>query len=449
MLSVREAGSYIRFRVTLVAATAALVATTIGSVLFVLSLHRSLEAGLVSTARQEVAAIRAQLANGASPQQVVITGRDDVVVQLVAGDGTVIASDHQATLAQPLLPFPGVAQDLDVPGQRDHYTVVAQRITEDDQVRVVVVARSTEQTDRARDATALLLAFSVPVVVALLAAIVWVSVGRALRPVEAMRREADAITSAHLDRRLALPPGDDEIPRLAATLNEMLDRIDLSHRLQRQFVSDASHELRSPLAVIRQSAEVARAYPDRVEVAGLADDVLAESQRLETLVTALLLLARLDDAAGPVADDLVDVDDLVLAEVTRTGRSGPDVPVDVSQVSGGQVRGSEILLAQVVRNLVDNARRHAESQVWVQLTERDGWVEMFVDDDGAGVPAEQREHVFERFVRLDVSRAREAGGAGLGLAIVRTIAERSGGSVELGSAPAGGARFSVRLPAAD
>ncbi len=448
MRSLREARSYIRFRVTLVAATAALVATTVGSVLFVLTLHRSMEAGLVSTARQEVAAIRAQLADGVSPQQVVITGRDDIVVQLVDGDGVVVASDHRATLGQPLLSQAGVARDLHVPGQRDHYTVVARRIAEDDQVRMVVVGRSTEQTDRARDTTALLLAFSVPVVVALLAAIVWISIGRALRPVEAMRREADAITSAHLDRRLALPPGDDEIPRLAVTLNEMLDRIDLSHRLQRQFVSDASHELRSPLAVIRQAAEVARSYPDRVAVGGLADDVLAESQRLESLVAALLLLARLDDADGPEADDLVDLDDLVLAEVARVGRSGARVPVDVSQVSGGQVLGSEILLAQVVRNLVGNAVRHATSQVWVRLAERDGWVEMFVDDDGAGVPAELREHVFERFVRLDEARAREAGGAGLGLAIARTIVELSGGTVELGSAPAGGARFSVRLPAA-
>jgi signal transduction histidine kinase len=449
MRSLREARAYIRVRVTAVAATATLVAITLGSVLFVLSLHQSLEADLLSTARQEVSAIRAQLRDGASPQQVVITGGDDVVVQLVGPDGRVVASDHRATLRLPLLSVPGVGNDLRVPGQADRYTVVAQRIPEDDQVAMIVVGRSSEQIDSARDTAALLLLVAVPVVVALLASIVWLSVGRALRPVEAMRREAGAITSTHFQRRLAVPPGDDEIPRLAATLNEMLDRIDQSHRLQRQFVSDASHELRSPLTTIRQTAEVARSYPDRVTVPGLADDVLAESHRLETLVAALLLLARLDDADGPESDDLVDLDDLVLQEVGRAARSTGAVPVDVSRVSGGQVRGSAILLAQVVRNLVDNAARHAKSRVWVSVVERDGWVEMCVDDDGAGVPVDQREHVFERFVRLDEARAREVGGSGLGLPIVRKIVEISGGAVELGAAEAGGARFSVRLPSAE
>ncbi len=449
MTSLRGAGAYIRVRVTVVAATAALVATTVGSVLFVISLHRALEAGLVSTAREEVSAIHAQLDRGVRPGQVVITGGNDVVVQLVAADGHVLASDHPAATGRPLLAHQGVKHDLSVPGQDDRYSVVARRIRDHPSVSLVVVGRSTEQTVRAVHLTAVLLAVSVPVVVALLALIVWVSIGRALRPVESMRREADAITSAHLDQRLALPPGDDEIARLAVTLNEMLDRIDLSHRLQRQFVSDASHELRSPLAAIRQTAEVARAYPDRVTLAGLADDVLTDSQRLESLVTALLLLARLDDSPDAVGDDLVDVDDVVLEEVGRASRAPSSLPIDVSQVSGGQVRGNPVLLAQVVRNLVENAQRHAASRVSVSLRERDGLVELCVDDDGAGVPVAERNRVFDRFVRLDEARAREAGGAGLGLAIVRMIVERAHGSVELGSAPMGGARFVVRLPAED
>jgi signal transduction histidine kinase len=312
----------------------------------------------------------------------------------------------------------------------------------------VIVGRSTEQADRARDIATLLLTFAVPVVVAFLALIVWLSVGRALRPVEAMRREADAITSAHLHRRLAIPAGHDEIPRLALTLNEMLDRIDESHRVQRQFVSDASHELRSPLSTIRQSAEVARGYPDRVPVTRLADDVLSESGRLENLVDALLLLARLDDTDGVPHEkqaDLVDLDDLVLAEVKRV-RSSANVRVDVSAVSGGQVRGNEILLSQVVRNLVDNAVRHAVSLVSVSVREHAHRVEMSVEDDGKGILPEDRELVFERFVRLDGARAREAGGAGLGLAIVRKILDVSGGSVRLDESSMGGAKFTVFLP---
>jgi signal transduction histidine kinase len=438
----------LRVRVTSVAAVTALVATTVGSVLFVLSLHHSLEAGLVSTARQEISAIDAQLAQGVPAQQAVITGGDDVVVQLVDGNGTVVASDHKATMAHPLLAESGTKHDARVPGQSDRFTLVSRTTDEADGVRLIVVGRATEQADRARDVTALLLALSVPVVVALLALIVWMSVGRALRPVEAMRREADAITSAHLHRRLALPPGHDEIPRLAITLNQMLDRIDQSHRLQRQFVSDASHELRSPLSSIRQSAEVARSYPDHMSMEGLAEDVLSEGSRLEGLLNALLLLARLDDSDQPLGDDLielVDLDDLVLEEVERVRRSS-GVRVDVSGVSGGQVRGNAILLAQVVRNLVDNAVRHAQTAVQVSVHERGDGVKMVVADDGVGIAAEDRERVFERFVRLDEARNREAGGAGLGLAIVRRILDVSRGTVRLDQSSMGGARFTVTLP---
>jgi signal transduction histidine kinase len=440
--------AYVRVRVTSVAAATALIALTVGSVLFVLSLHRSLEAGLVSTARQEISAIDAQLADGIPPAQAVITGGDDVVVQLVSTGGTVVASDHKSTLSRPLMSRPGTRHDVRVPGQDDRFTMVARSTSRSGPVRLVIVGRSTEQVERARNTSILLLTISVPVVVALLALIVWMSVGRALRPVEAMRREADAITSAHLDRRLALPPGHDEIPRLAATLNEMLDRIDQSHRLQRQFVSDASHELRSPLSTIRQSAEVARSYPDRVSLEGLADDVLSESSRLEGLVNALLLLARLDDSERLLPDqlvDLVDLDDLVLEEVDRI-RWSTQIHIDVSGVSGGQVRGNAILLGQVVHNLVDNAVRHAAATVCVSVQEQGENVEMVVEDDGIGIPDADRERVFERFVRLDEARTREAGGAGLGLAIVRRILEVSGGSVELGVSPSGGARFSVTLP---
>jgi signal transduction histidine kinase len=445
---IRRPRGQVRARVTFVAAAAALVATAVGSLGFVLSLRHSLEVGLVSNARQEISAIRAQLANGVRPQQAVITGGDDVLVQLVGADGQVIASDHRSTASDPLLTEPGSRTRAHVPGQHDRYTIVAQSITGAHDVRLVVVGRSTEQADRARNVAAVLLSFSVPVVVAFLALIVWISVGRALRPVEEMRREADAITSAHLHRRLAIPPGHDEIPRLALTLNEMLDRIDRSHRLQRQFVSDASHELRSPLSTIRQSAEVARSYPDRVPVPRLADDVLSESNRLESLVDALLLLARLDDSEGAVEQnlaELVDLDDLVLDEVRRL-RSSTDVTIDASGVSGGQVRGSAILLAQVVRNLVDNAVRHARSRVCVSVRELQHRVELSVEDDGVGIAPEDRDRVFERFLRLDEARAREEGGAGLGLAIVRKIVDVSEGSVRLDDSSMGGARFTVILP---
>jgi signal transduction histidine kinase len=198
--------------------------------------------------------------------------------------------------------------------------------------------------------------------------------------------------------------------------------------------------------VIRQSAEVARDYPDRVSLSGLSADVLTESRRLEHLVDALLLLARLDEGVVLGTED-VDVDDLVLSAVAGVGPLRGGLGLDLTHVSSGQVHGNPILLAQVVRNLVDNALRHARSEVAVSLREWQGRVELYVDDDGDGIPPEERDRVFDRFVRLDEGRARDEGGSGLGLAIVRRIVELHDGTVSLGASPLGGARCSVVLPA--
>lgn len=434
--------SSVRFRVTAAAMLVAVVVVTIGATLFVSSLRSALEKGLVTSAEQQVAVVQAQLNQGESPAQAVVTGRNDVIVQIIVGN-QVLASDHPK-LTIPLRTTAGEARGVKVASLHDKYVVVSHTATGGG--RTIVVGRSTEQVEDATAAAALLLAVSVPVGLGLLALAVWLSVGRALRPVEAMRREADAITSAHLDRRLPIAAGDDEIPRLATTLNEMLDRIDASQRLQRQFVSDASHELRSPLAALRQLAEVARDYPGRVSTADLAGDVLAEEQRMAELVSSLLLLARVDDRPDSLRSHPIDLDDLVLVEARRL--RPPDGPrIDVSGVSAGQVSGDAVLLGQVVRNLLANAIRHARSVVLVGLTEQGDRVLLVVDDDGAGIPPEERARVFERFVRLDEARARDHGGAGLGLAIVRKVVEAFGGTVTVDDSPQGGARFSVSLPA--
>jgi signal transduction histidine kinase len=306
----------VRLRLTLIASVFVLLVTAVGSVVIVAMISHTISHSLVDSARQDAEAIDAQLRRGVSPAAAATTGRTDVVVQLLAADGTVVASDRPARLEVPLRTTPGVTESAVVPGLNDTFTVVAMRAKGSDGVALIIVGRSTEQRNETRAETAGILAVAVPLVVLALGLILWLSVGRALRPVELMRDEAGTITAAQLRRRLPVPDGDDEIPRLARTLNEMLDRIDEGQRLQRQFVSDASHELRSPLAVIRQAAEVARDYPDRVGTKALADDVLAESERLEQLVSALLLLARLEGDDRAVSE-VVDLDDLVLAEVAR------------------------------------------------------------------------------------------------------------------------------------
>ena len=167
---------------------------------------------------------------------------------------------------------------------------------------------------------------------------------------------------------------------------------------------------------------------------------------MQRLVEQLLLLTRADEGAVAAQRREVDLDDLVLTEARRVRRTGLDV--DGSGIATARVRGDEAALAQVVRNLVDNAARHATARIGLGVHEADGTAEVVVDDDGAGIAAADRERVFERFVRLDESRARDAGGSGLGLAIVREIVRAHGGSVAIGTSPWGGARVTVRLPTA-
>ncbi|MCW2856727.1 MAG: ATP-binding region, ATPase domain protein [Marmoricola sp.] len=435
----------VRIRVTLVAALFVLLVTAVGSIVVVAVIGHTVDYTLIDSARQDAAAIDAQLARGVTPAAAATTGRNDVVVQLLNASGVVIASDRPDELTVPLRTTPGENNTQDIPGGHETYTIVAQASKANRNVRLIIVGRSTELRDDTRAETARTLAVSVPLVVLALAMIVWLSVGRALRPVEVMREEADQIHAAHLARRLAVPAGSDEIPRLARTLNEMLDRIDESQRSQRQFVSDASHELRSPLAVLRQSAELGLAHPELVSQESLADDVLHETARLEDLVSALLLLARVEShTAGPI--EPVDVDDVVLVEVARIRDTGTAVHIDVSALSAGRTTGSTVLLGQVVRNLLDNAVRHATGRIEVGLHQHGHVMVLRVDDDGSGIAARDRESVFERFVRLDEGRARDEGGSGLGLAIVRTIVTSLGGTVRVVDAPLGGARFEVMLP---
>jgi signal transduction histidine kinase len=280
---------------------------------------------------------------------------------------------------------------------------------------------------------------------AVVAVTTWFVVGRALAPVEAIRAEVDAISASALHRRVPDPPADDEIGRLSTTMNRMLDRLERAQARQRRLVSDASHELRSPVAAIRQHAEVALAHPDRATTTELATTVLAEDLRLQRLAEDLLLLTRADEHTLALRRRPVDLDDLVFDEARRLrGVSG--LRVDTARVSAGRVEGDAAGLRRVLRNLGDNATRHANRRVAFSLAERDGVVLLEVDDDGPGVPEADRERVFERFVRLDDARARDDGGSGLGLAIVAELVAAHGGTVTLASSPIGGTRVEVSLP---
>jgi signal transduction histidine kinase len=282
----------------------------------------------------------------------------------------------------------------------------------------------------------------------------WFLTGRALRPVAAITDQVAEITSGKLDGRVPEPGTGDEIGVLARTMNRMLERLERSDRQRRQFVSDASHELRTPLAVLRSEAEVARRAPDTTTVADFGRVVIGETNRLETLVEDLLSLARADErklaGARTAAPVELDVDDVVLNEAERTRR----LPIDRSQVSAGRVIGRPDDLARAVSHLLDNAARHGEMQVAVGVRTEPGadgstsQVRIWVDDDGAGIPDEDRERIFDRFHRLDEARTRDRGGSGLGLAVVAETAAAMGGTVRAETSPTGGARIELVLPAA-
>ncbi|MEU0377879.1 HAMP domain-containing sensor histidine kinase [Streptomyces cyaneofuscatus] len=285
-----------------------------------------------------------------------------------------------------------------------------------------------------------------PLLLAVVAGVTWLVTRRALRPVEGIRREMAAITASEdLARRVPEPGSRDEIAALARTTNETLTALEASVERQRRFVADASHELRSPIASLRTQLEVAEAHPALLDLPG----AVADTVRLQVLAADLLLLARLDAGEKPGAARL-EVGALVREEVSqRTGdRIAVTVEVEAAEGASYEVNGSRGQLARVVGNLLDNAQRHAESLVAVRVAADGAGVRVEVRDDGAGVPEDERERIFERFVRLDDARSRDDGGAGLGLAIARDVATRHGGTLTVHRAPEGGAAFRLQLPRA-
>lgn len=430
----------VRNRTTLAAVLVVGVVLTVGSAVFVRLVEDAFVGNVTSTAERDAESTADLLEASGGTRLPEI---DDALQQLFDAAGARVATSEDADLLT--LPHVDAPARALIDG-RDHILVTRAATIAGADYEVRVALPLDEPLAATRTVSNLLL-IGVPALLLLLAAVTWLIVGRALRPVDTIRREVDAIGAGDLGARVAEPRTDDEVGRLARTMNRMLARLEASARAQRQFVSDASHELRSPLASLRQHAELARSYPDRIDVDELAGVVLDEGARLQDLVESLLLLTRLDENAGAVVRNPVDLDDLVLAE-TRRMRDAGTVAIDASGVGPARVAGDERMLARAVRNLTDNAARHARSAVAVAVHARDGEVELIVDDDGSGIPADDRARVVERFVRLDEGRARDAGGSGLGLAIVAEVVRAHGGSLRIEDAPLGGARFVVRLPAA-
>jgi signal transduction histidine kinase len=437
----------IRGRTTAAAAAIVGVALTLGGLLLVLALRHALTGEATTTARLRADRIVSSLDAGARPADIPLADEEDWLAQVIDSAGTVVVATPRLAGHPPLSRL------------RSGESAVADRLPTSDGCPCMVVASSAaagrylvvvaQTMDPVTEGTALLaalLAAGIPVLVALVAVSAWITVGRVLAPVDAIRHQVGEISDRDLTRRVPQPTGADEIARLAGTMNEMLARLETAHERQRRFVSDASHELRSPVAAIRHELEVALADPDAVDVRRMATDLLAEAQQQQRLVDDLLELARADERPTRRRSEVVDLDDLVLAEARRVRERG--IPVDASGIGAGRVNGDPAGLARMMRNLVDNAMRHAESTVRLSLGEvGDGTVRMVVSNDGAPIAAADRARVFERFTRLDDSRSRQDGGTGLGLAIVAEIVAAHEGAIRVDDA-GGWTGFVVDLPRA-
>jgi signal transduction histidine kinase len=241
-----------------------------------------------------------------------------------------------------------------------------------------------------------------------------------------------------------VPDRRDEISALAVTMNEMLSRLQAGHQAQQRFLGDASHELRSPLTTIISGLEVARAHPELLDAELATNTLLPEAHRMRLLIDDLLVLLRADEHSLMLRKEPVALEELAEVEARRARRSvGCTIHTDISPAC---LIGDSAALSRVIRNLVDNAVRHAKSRIDIETGSRDGIATISVSDDGPGIAPAERSRVFERFVRLDSDRARSSGGSGLGLAIVAELVAAHGGTVSILDRPGGGTTVNVKLP---
>lgn len=455
----------VRFRITVLATLVVFVVLTATGIGLVVSQRELLTDGVDASLHQRADEIESLLHDDPDSAFTRSWGGptdEDNLTQLVSSDGRVLK--QSANIADETNPVadgpasPGAGDDTrtlkNLPlDDDDAFRLLSRTVVTDadevadDGIVVIHVATDIDDIHEGSEVLTDLLFWTIPLVTGLLAAVVWWLTGRTLRPVEAIRSQVAMMGGTDLDCRVPEPPTDDEIARLARTMNAMLARVEDAQHRQQRFVADAAHELRTPLTRIRSDLEVDKAHPEKADLPATQDRLLEEALGMQDLMDDLLHLARSDAGAGGADFMAVDVDDLVLREARRLRDRGR-VEVDVRGVSAAQTQGDSAQLVRMLRNLADNAERHAGSTVRFTLAEEGDDLVLVVADDGPGIPEADRERVFERFTRLDAARARTDGGAGLGLSIVHEIVARHHGTVRA-VAPDGdvGARLEVRLPA--
>ncbi len=424
--------SSIRVRLTVSSIVIVGIVLSVAGTALVTVQHRSLHDSAVNRALSESQSIGLALSYGTSVAKAATLGTD---LQFVNKKGTIIG--HSASLlGQPRVSnqIPALTVNRVVPvnpnfpDQSSVAAIGAMTVLTSEGTVTVYSVSNAGQMKAAESSTIRELYFILPTILLVIGALTWLLTALALRPVDRMRRRVDAIGEEEINARVETQPGDDEIARLAHTLNELLERLDTARIRQRSFVSDASHELRSPIASLLATVQVAQRYPERVDWTQICEVVTAEGNRLSRLVDDLLLLASGDERALVIKLDPIDLDELVLREVDRVRLLG-EISVNASSISAARIEGDQVMVEGAIRNLMDNACRYAADVITVGLRMDVDVAVLTVADDGPGLGSEDPDVLFERFARLDRSRQRRSGGAGLGLAIVAAAAKAHGGSV--------------------
>jgi len=462
----------LRGRVTLIAALGLLVALIAGDLLLLNALRDSLTRSVDDTARSGAAEVAALINADRLPNPVPVAA-GTVSIQVLGPSGRIVNVSPGADRLVPVVApaqaaaLANSATAIEVHGAPfDMPSLLRVAVVRAAGGELVIAAVPDSSAEDSLTVVAHALIFGTPVLFIVFVGAIWLAVGSTLRPIDLLRRGAARVTGAGVPADLPVPEARDEVRLLALTLNDMLSRLAAAQQRQRSLVSDTAHELRSPIASIRTQLEVALDHPAGQDWASTARDVHADVLRLAQLAEDLLLLARLDeqadlgDAGRP--GELIDLGALACAVVARYADARVPVTVVLSEADDSpaaevaevaEVAGNPDRLDRMVVNLIDNAVRYAKSSVAVSVIRSGEWGELTVTDDGPGIDEADRERAFDRFARLDDARSRcvdDAGGAGLGLAIVRATAQAYGGTARLDAAPApaSGLRAVVRLPVA-
>ncbi|GAB7072044.1 HAMP domain-containing histidine kinase [Mycobacterium hodleri] len=440
-------------RSAFVSATVVLVAFVVAGAGLALILYRSLLAGVDDAAAARVGdVIEALHSDTATELDGTLTGTDQriVAVQVIDSTGTVVRRSASAPQV-PLVDASSIGTTLRI-GLPDHASpdgdmrISGQTVDAWGEPYTILVGAGSEAVESTVKTVLVLLAGAAPIVMVVAGAVTYVLVARSLRSVDAIRTRVADISTSDLSERVPVPANYDEISALAVTMNEMLGRIEAGHDAQRRFVGDASHELRSPVQAILSALDVAAVHPEFLNDELASSTLRPEAQRMKSLVEDLLLLARADERGLMLRSRDVDLDDVASNEVSRLLRE-TTLTVD-ADLTATRLLGDPGGLSRVLRNLLDNAARHASTRVEVRVYPQADTAVLTVGDDGPGIPEAERARVFDRFVRLDTDRSRRGGGSGLGLAIVSEVVAAHDGCVTISDRPDGGALFTVCLPLA-